>query len=349
VPARRGSVLACRPTARPGAGRRIRGGEDLDAEGFLLDVERTPATLRELAATLVETNPWEPADDAARVILVGMGPSRFAAGVAARRLRARGIDAVAELASAEDLPAAGPGTLAVGISADGGAQETIEALSQFAEAGASTVALTNDSGSGIAEVADRVVPMLAGAEDGGVQCRTVQHALALLLALEARFVALELDVAGVVRDAADASEDLLERRTMWLRPATALLTEGPATFAIAPVERLSSAQQAALALREGPRLIACACETGDWLHVDLYLTKTLDYRALLFAGSRFDPQVAAWIGERGGRVVAVGNEVDGAAQTIRYSGDDDPLVALLSEPLVGEMVAADCWLERGSG
>jgi glutamine---fructose-6-phosphate transaminase (isomerizing) len=37
--------------------------------------------------------------------------------------------------------------------------------------------------------------------------------------------------------------------------------------------------------------------------------------------------------------------VDGAAQTIRYPGDDDPLVALLSEPLVGEMVAAASWLE----
>jgi glutamine---fructose-6-phosphate transaminase (isomerizing) len=343
-------VLADRPGRRPppGGRHRVAGGEGLDAEGFLRDLERKPAGFRELASTLREADPWEMADDAARVVLIAMGPSRFAAGVAARRLRARGIDAVAELASAEDLPAAGPGTLVVGISADGGAQETVEALSQFAESGASTVALTNDSGSGIAEVADRVVPMLAGTEHGGVQCRTVQHSLALLLALEARLVALDLNVAGILREAAAATEDLLGRREVWLGPATAMLLEGPATFSIAPVERLSSAQQAALAMREGPRRIACACETGNWLHVDLYLTKTLDYRALLFAGSRFDAQVAAWIGERSGRLIAVGNEVDGAAQTIRYPGDDDPLVALLTEPLVGEMVAAACWLAQAS-
>ena len=59
-------------------------------------------------------------------------------------------------------------------------------------------------------------------------------------------------------------------------------------------------------LREGPRRLADACESGDWLHVDVYLTKPLDYRALLFAGSRFDPQIMTWVRERGSRVVAVG-------------------------------------------
>ena len=37
-------------------------------------------------------------------------------------------------------------------------------------------------------------------------------------------------------------------------------------------------------IREGPRRQAVACETGDWAHVDVYLTRTLDYRAIVFAG-----------------------------------------------------------------
>ena len=37
-------------------------------------------------------------------------------------------------------------------------------------------------------------------------------------------------------------------------------------------------------VREGPRRAADGCETGDWNHVDVYLTKTLDYRALMFTG-----------------------------------------------------------------
>ena len=59
-------------------------------------------------------------------------------------------------------------------------------------------------------------------------------------------------------------------------------------------------------LREGPRRVADACEAGDWLHVDVYLAKPLDYRALVFAGSVFEPAIMEWMRRRGGRVVGVG-------------------------------------------
>ena len=124
--------------------------------------------------------------------------------------------------------------------------------------------------------------------------------------------------AGLVRRAADATEDLLERRDAWLPTVADVLAEGVATFTIAPAERLSSAEQGALMLREGPRRTADACEAGDWLHVDLYLTKPLDYRALVFAGSRFEPAIMEWMNQRGGRVVAVGGEIEGAAAAVRY-------------------------------
>jgi fructoselysine-6-P-deglycase FrlB-like protein len=185
--------------------------------------------------------------------------------------------------------------------------------------------------------------MLAGEEEGGVACRSFQQTLALLLALEADLTGRG-DVVSAVRRAAEASEDLLERRDVWLPPVAELLAEGPATFAIAPAERLSSAEQGALMLREGPRRVADACESGDWLHVDVYLTKPLDYRALLFAGSRFDAAIMGWMRERGSRVVAVGADVDGADLAVRYRHDDDPTEALLAEVLVAELVAARWWL-----
>ena len=50
---------------------------------------------------------------------------------------------------------------------------------------------------------------------------------------------------------------------------------------IAPAERIGTALQGALMVREGPRRGSDAGETGDWSHVDVYLTKTMDYRALL--------------------------------------------------------------------
>jgi hypothetical protein len=113
---------------------------------------------------------------------------------------------------------------------------------------------------------------------------------------------------------------------------------------VAPARRLASAQQSALMLREGPRLQAYACETGDWSHIDVYLTKSTDYRMLLLAGSRWEDELLRWVAERGSTVVAVGADVPGAGLSLRYAGDEDDDVRLLSETLVAELLAADLWL-----
>ena len=97
-------------------------------------------------------------------------------------------------------------------------------------------------------------------------------------------------------------------------------------------------------LREGPRLPATACETGDWSHVDVYLTKTTDYRMVLFTGSRWEPELLRWVEERGSRVACVGTGLPQAEVVVDYphSGDDD--VRLLTEFLVPTVLAADTWL-----
>lgn len=311
---------------------------------FLADLEAKPSALRTLAARLRD-DPWSGAPRAVdRVVMLGMGSSRFAALPMAARLRAAGVDAVAEYAGAVAAHPGGPGTLAIGISASGGTAETIEALRRHREAGSTVVALTNDPYSPLASNADVTVDLGAGPEDGGVACRTFQHTLAQLLALEQRLTGgAEAAVASAVEGAAVASEDLLERRGAWLGSAVDLLAATGHAFVIAPVERRSSAEQGALMLREGPRLVADACETADWLHVDVYLTKPLDYRAILFTGSRADLELLRWAEERGASVLAVGADVPGAVSAVRYRGDDDERIALLSETLVPELIAATVW------
>ena len=96
-------------------------------------------------------------------------------------------------------------------------------------------------------------------------------------------------------------------------------------------------------LREGPRLPAVACETGDWSHVDVYLTKSTDYRMLLLAGSKWEPELLRWVTERGASVVAIGQEVPEAAVSLRYRGDENDDVKLLTETLVAELVAQQAW------
>jgi hypothetical protein len=110
---------------------------------------------------------------------------------------------------------------------------------------------------------------------------------------------------------------------------------------------MSSALQSALMLREGPRLPAVGCETADWSHVDVYLTKTTDYRLLLLAGSRWEPELLRWVGERGSTLVAVGADVVGASYTLRHPHDDIDDVRLLTETLVAELVAARAWAGLG--
>ncbi|MFD0889350.1 SIS domain-containing protein, partial [Streptosporangium algeriense] len=245
--------------------------------------------------------------------------------------------------SCDLLPPALPDTLVVAISATGGSRETLDALARY-RGRSFVLAMTNVPGSPVTEGADLVVPMAAGAERGGVACRTFQHTLALLLALRDRLTGTGTGLPALLRRTAEATGDLLERRDLWLEAAAELLDGPDGVHTIAPVERLSSAEQSALMFREGPRRAADACESGDWSHVDVYLTKTLDYRALLFPGSRYDDQAMEWITRRGSAVLTVGGEVPGARASVRYRHDDDRDVALLTETLVAELVAARWWL-----
>ncbi|MEZ0356062.1 SIS domain-containing protein [Mycobacterium sp. SA01] len=322
----------------------------MDPDGFAADLARKPEALSRLAERLAAGNPWAAVVPAStqRVVFVGMGSSAYAAGVVAARMRARGILAVSELASTRLLPDWGPGTLVVATSATGGSAETLDALRRL-PAGATTVALTNTAGSAITECCSAVVDLAAEPERGGVACRSYQHTLALLMALESHLAGR--DTAGLVASiatTAEASAHLLDTEAAW-RPEVADMLLGPAgTHLAAPAHRFCSAQQGALMLREGPRRAAVGCETGDWSHVDVYLTKTTDYRMLVFAGSEWEDQMAEWTTLRGTTVVAVGGTVPGARLEVRYPGDEQDDVRLLTEVLVPELVAARAWQQTAT-
>lgn len=273
-----------------------------------------------------------------RIVFVGMGSSRFAALAATARLRAAGIDAHAEYASAE-LPPSTAGTLVVAVSASGSTAETVEAASRIRGAGR-LVAVTGDPDSRLAEGADLVLPLLCGEETGGIACRSYQATVAVLLLLCGRITGLT--AASTLRPAVGAVTALTAARGEWLAPALEILGGGPLDV-VAPAARLSSAEQSALMLREAPRVRAAACETGDWLHVDVYLTRPPGYRALLLPGSPYDPAFAAWMQQRGCAFVTVGRPVAGSAFHIGFPGAEDPDVALLTETTAAELLAAEMW------
>lgn len=320
-------------------------------DGFATDLARKPDVLTNLVGALATRNPWAHAlpADIERVVFLGMGSSAYAGGVAAARLRARGICAVSEIASSELLPQWGQGTLVVATSATGGSVETLDALERL-DGSAHTVALTNTPGSPITARCRETVELLAEPEVGGVACRSFQHTLAMLVALECQLTGTPTDdLIAAVEVAARASDRLLTTEGDWRPQVSELLLGEAETHLVAPARRWSSAQQGALMFREGPRRSAIGCETGDWSHVDVYRTKNSDLRMLVFAGSKWEAQMAEWTGPRGTTVVGVGGDVPSATHTVRYPGDDVDDVRLLTETLIPELIAARAWQAAAGG
>ncbi|MGV8969210.1 MAG: SIS domain-containing protein [Microbacteriaceae bacterium] len=314
----------------------------MDTTRFYDDLVRIPEKLTALAGLVRAGLPGlDRLPSSTRILIVAMGSSAYAAETVARDARAAGMSVTVELASATVLPKPAPDLLVIAVSATGGSVEVLAAAAPYAGTGR-LVAITNRADSALATLADHVVELAAGVEVSGISARTFRHTFIVLaevlIALGAEF---SWSPAAVASASAEANAALMESRGEWLAPVSATLLGPSGTFVISPADRFSSAKQSSLMLREVPRRPAWGSETGDWSHVDVYLTKTLDYRALLFAGSEWDDQAVQWMTERGSTLVAVGRDMDYALHSIRYPGDQDRMTAALSELLVAELVAWD--------
>lgn len=309
----------------------------MDAARFLDDVELVPHHLDSLADDIGRgLAGLDRLPAASRVLILGMGSSAYAARSVALVARAQGVAVSVELASTEFLPPPSPDLAVIAISASGSSAEVLHAVQPYR---GRLVAVTNRPESPLACLAECTVPLRAGTETSGIACRTFRHTFVVLSEILTRYGA-RFDSAALARAGASANAALLDSRADWLPEVAAALLGPDGTFVIAPSERVASAEQSALMMREVSRRPAWSSETGDWAHVDVYLTKTLDYRALLFGGSRWDEQVIQWMRERRSTLVSVGADHGFATHTIRYAGDDDWAHASLAEVTVAELVAA---------
>ena len=307
----------------------------MNVDGFLKDILAEPVSLDDISHSL-PLRVLKLDEPPKRVLFLGMGSSRYAALAAVALLRSVNIDAYAEMASTTAPQPPKPGTLVVGISASGGSVETVEALERHRVPGRlPLVALTNAPESSLAEVADVVVELGCGVEEGGIACRSYQATLAVLFLLCRR-----LSLVGArpddLRRAAAAQAELFDRRDDWLEPLVERVDGGAGVWVTAPEPRFGSACQSSLMLREAPRIVSGACETGDWLHVDVYLTKRPGYHLLLLPGSPYDDEVYGWQKERDFTITSIGTD-------IAIAGAEDPLLAALIETSVSELLAAELW------
>jgi glucosamine--fructose-6-phosphate aminotransferase (isomerizing) len=303
------------------------------------DVEAKPEHLALLARELI-TLPV--ADLQARVpqpiVLLGMGSSRFAADRAARRLRARGLLAWADYSTAADEYANRDLGLVVLISASGSTSETLEAYQRLKRCGR-TVAVTNDPDSPLAELADVAFDVMAGPERSGAVVRSMIHTHLVLDRMTEALTDHAPSSHLAAERAGEAVSDLLQRKHDWLPEAADVLESPDGLYFLAPSGRMASALQSALVIREVPRLPASACETHDWSHIDVYLTKSTTYRAVMFGRTGADREVMEWMESRGSAVASVGADVEGAATVIRYPYDSDRQTSDAVDTVVAELLA----------
>ena len=107
---------------------------------------------------------------------------------------------------------------------------------------------------------------------------------------------------------------------------------------------LGTVSQAALLLREGPRLPAVAHDAGDWLHTAIYVALP-GHRVVLYSGTPYDETLVRIVAGRGGQTVVVGSPVVGAALTIAVppTTPADTLGGGLVRSVIAELLAAALW------
>lgn len=317
------------------------------AEALVRDIEAVPGVLDQMAAddglehALLHGigASWAPR----RVVLTGLGSSRYAALDIEAELRALDIEVMVETASTDRPIEPSADTLLVAISSSGRTSEVVGAAERHR--GVSRVlAVTRDATSRLAGAADFVAALPVEAEESGVATTTYVATMGLLRHLVAALGGTASAASGLADAAADG-RSILATRDAWLPPALAIVREVEALTVLAPWSERGTAEQVALLFREAPRRSADVTETAEWLHTGIY-TALPGCVALVIAGSPADQEVAATIVGRSGRVIAIGGrEGDvGAPGALRWAAaaaipSSSPIARVVGPALL----AAELW------
>ena len=311
---------------------------DTNVAGFIDDLNNLP----NLVSSISQAKVWskDSIEKNQFIYFVGMGSSYYAAQDVARQLRNNGYLAVAEIASAITPKSFPENSLVVAISASGNSVEVIKFLENL-PANVHSVALTREADSKITKLVKEVMLLPIKAETGGVSTWSYRATLIALFQLLEK-LGIAPSVKETCLSAQKQLQKLLDSKNQWLESFMNLTTSNSGIWLMSPAERSGSALQGALMFREGPRVQADGCETGDWSHVDVYLTKSLDYKALMFTGSVWDQQAIEWLVNRNSSFGSIGSYSKGNIASINIE-DGDTLFKLLTELLIPELMSASLW------
>jgi glutamine---fructose-6-phosphate transaminase (isomerizing) len=295
---------------------------------FRYDIAASPAALQRLL------DAWSAPDlgGRQRIAMCGLGSSRYAALIATAVLRSGGANAWVDYPSPAHGSPPADDLVLVAVSASGSTREVVAAAERH-RGRSLVVAVTERPDSRLGDAADVVVPLLAGVEGSGIACRTYRATIAALSMLTGALTPTDLapSVAGISRCLATGDG--------WLGTLVDRLDGAPTIDVLAEGPFVGLAEQAALMLREAPRLTARAWETGDWLHTGVYLAWP-GHRAMLYPGSEADAEVKDTVGRRGGELVVVPGFEPGQGSTPAV----DQVRRSIEASVVAELLAAELWV-----
>lgn len=218
--------------------------------------------------------------------------------------------------------------LAIGLSQSGRTPEVTATLRDFRDAGARTVAITNDPASPLAEAAHLTLPTEAGPERAVPATKTVTAEMLTVVAVAAALGPLPLDeedlsdLPNQVRRVLDDSAPVERLAASWTGSSTLLVA--------ARGFLLAAAQETALKVRETTGIMAVGSSSADLVHGPIAAVHAGDAVLLLDGDPATHPDMA----ELRQRLAELGAD----HATIGTNTADIPLPSTRS-PLVGPLLA----------
>jgi len=276
---------------------------------------------------------------------LGMGSSGYASLDAATRLRATGHDAAAEPPAGLKATPAAHDVVCVAVSSSGRTRETIAAADRH-RGTSFVIGVTSDFASPLADRVDALLPLVGERrETAGIATTSFRATIAALAMLADRAAGRQPGIG--LPAAVPILASVIEARDGWLAGAADALDVERPVHVLGDGSRIGVALQAALMLREAPRIAATAFDTADWLHTGVYTLYPGD-AVLLQRGSPADDEAVEAIRARGGRVVSTGPvPADPAPSDVHIALPDaasaDPVLRSLVEPVVAELLSIELW------
>ncbi len=250
------------------------------------------------------------------VITCARGSSDHAATFAKYLIETRVLTPVASYAPSVSSLYATPwrklgGVLFLAISQSGRSPDLVVSARAARDSGALVVAIVNDPQSPLAEVAELVVPMLAGPERSVAATKSFTASLLAIAGLTAAWMKDAELHAGL----AAAPESLRQAWALDWSPALDLLSRARSLFVLGRGLGLAIAQEAALKLKEVCGLHAEAYSAAEVRHGPMAIVGQ-GFPILMLVPSDegradFEPLARDFIG-RGAKVIMAGAELEGA-------------------------------------